>query len=344
MTTKNQARAVVYGLACGDALGWPTEFMSMPAIWNKYGKNGITDLSQTKGEFTDDSQMTIALAEGLLDALRETPVVNMSPTDALADPNYVMPRVAERFLEWSVSPENNRAPGTSCMGGCRRLGDGLPWNKSGVPGALGCGAVMRVAPIGLVYENRETIRKIAEASAITTHGSEPAARSAHLGALAIRLALDGMQPREILDKLVETLSGVLTPATQNLMSLLVSIPGLVNLTMSGRLQTWEVMDRDKLGQSWVADEALASALYCVLLADKRGEGYVDAVNYGANTPGDSDSIACIAGGIAGALWGIGSGLDSRGIPTEWVDMIEDSAKLGDLADRLADASVSLASE
>ena len=331
-TTKDQASAVIYGLACGDALGWPTEFMKRSSIEGRFGERGITDLRQTKGEYTDDTQMTIALAEGLLDAMD----VLLKTGDAvkMADPMVVMPYVARRFVAWSISPENDRAPGTSCMGGCRNLQYGRHWTKSGVSEAQGCGSVMRVAPVGLVYSDAETIRRIGEATATSTHDSEVARRSAHLGALAVRLALDGLSAAEILARLIETLTPIATPETAKLMDLLAAIPDLVKATMVGAMSTWVVMDYGVLGQSWKADEALASALYCVLLAETRGEGYRETVCYGANTDGDSDSIACIAGGIAGAMWGIGG----RGVPTAWVEMIENRAKLGLLAESLASLS------
>jgi ADP-ribosylglycohydrolase len=198
---------------------------------------------------------------------------------------------------------------------------------------------MRVAPIGLLYSDEAAIKAIGEASAISTHGSEPAARAGHLGALAIRMALDGRSGEDIMFLLIEEMNRLATPETEKLARLLATVPGAVHKTIEGVETPWEVMDhgKDKLGQSWVADEALASALYCVCLAEARGEGYVETVRYGANTPGDSDSIACIAGGIAGALWGIGG----RGVPSEWINRIEKSAYLGTLADRLADASASI---
>ncbi|MEM9492815.1 MAG: ADP-ribosylglycohydrolase family protein, partial [Myxococcota bacterium] len=80
-----------------------------------------------------------------------------------------------------------------------------------------------------------------------------------------------------------------------------------------------------LGEAWVAEEAVASALYCVW----RSPGdFRQTVLTAANTDGDSDSIACIAGGISGALNGIES------IPAPWIEQIENADMLRDLADRL----------
>jgi ADP-ribosylglycohydrolase len=338
-TTKAAARAVIYGLACGDALGWPTEFMGMDSIFQRYGKDGLTDLLLTKGEFTDDTQMTVALALGLLDAAEHAKADPNGVRGLMASPGWVMPRIAHRFMEWSVSPENDRAPGSSCMAGCRNLRSGLPWERSGVP-TKGCGAVMRVAPIGLVYKDEETIKKIATASSTCTHDSEPARMSAYLGAFAIRLALGGLSADEIALTMTDRVQDM-PPEAENLAKLVLMVPNLVQQTVVGEVMPWEAMDHGLLGQSWVADEALASALYCVCLAETRGEGYVEAVRYGANTPGDSDSIACIAGGIAGALWGLGGGLDGRGVPNEWIAHIEKRVFLGNLAGSLAALSEKL---
>ena len=85
-----------------------------------------------------------------------------------------------------------------------------------------------------------------------------------------------------------------------------------------------------LGESWVAEEAAASALYCYWRCP---EDFRAAVLCAANTDGDSDSIACIAGGIMGARLGWSA------IPEKWRLGVEDADALVDLADRLLDASL-----
>jgi ADP-ribosylglycohydrolase len=77
-----------------------------------------------------------------------------------------------------------------------------------------------------------------------------------------------------------------------------------------------------LGGAWVGEEAVATALWCVLRA--RG-GFKESVLRGANSSGDSDSIACIAGSITGALVG------ARGLEADWASRVEKSAMLDDLA-------------
>jgi ADP-ribosylglycohydrolase len=84
---------------------------------------------------------------------------------------------------------------------------------------------------------------------------------------------------------------------------------------------------EHIGEGWVGEEALALALYCVW---RYPDDYAACVRRAANTNGDSDSIACIAGGLLGARLGIGA------IPPDWVTRIEASAEIGQLADALAD--------
>jgi ADP-ribosylglycohydrolase len=80
------------------------------------------------------------------------------------------------------------------------------------------------------------------------------------------------------------------------------------------------------GGGWIAEEAVAMALYCVL---KHPDDYVAAVRLGANISGDSDSVASIAGGILGARLG------TAAIPADWVEALENRDYVADLADRLA---------
>lgn len=81
-----------------------------------------------------------------------------------------------------------------------------------------------------------------------------------------------------------------------------------------------------LGEGWVGEAAVALALYCFL---RYPNNYKKTVIRGANTNGDSDSIACIAGAIGGAYLGIDA------IPEEWIDRIEKSTYLADIASRLS---------
>src|SRR4051794_38578584 len=112
--------AILFGLALGDALGYPVEFLSRENIRQKFGSDGIQQ-PLNPALYSDDTQMTLALAEGLLDAGVNAPLDNL------------MQAVGNHFIEWLDSPHNNRAPGTTCIKGVERFQSGISWRESGIP-------------------------------------------------------------------------------------------------------------------------------------------------------------------------------------------------------------------
>jgi len=98
MDDLERTRASIIGLAIGDALGHPTEFVSsLRAIRERFGALGVTDLMPSgrhpAGTFTDDTQMTICVARALVRA-------GHAPLDDL------MKVLAEEFVAWSRSKDN----------------------------------------------------------------------------------------------------------------------------------------------------------------------------------------------------------------------------------------------
>lgn len=323
MKNIDRYKAVILGLACGDALGKPTEFLGMDGIHSRFGAGGIKHINQTSGMFTDDTQMAVALAEGLLDA-------DSNGVRDMTIPEDVMPYVAERFVEWAFGPKNNRAPGNTCMAGCRVLRDGKPWTESGVTNSKGCGSAMRAAPLGLVYKAGQ-LKEISHASSLVTHGHQAAQEAAHVAALTVRLLMEGERPEHLIKRLLREVTD------PNFRKLLERVTDAVNKTVTRQTSPAKVQTHEGgLGESWVGDEAVASALYCFILAHVQEQGYVETVRYGANTVGDSDSIATICGSFAGAYWGLGK----RGVPQDWIDKVEDTKELSNLAQRLYDLALS----
>src|SRR6266536_1959923 len=128
-------RGSLYGLAYGDALGAPTEFLTVQEIQQRYGPDGPADIGT--GRVTDDTQMALAVGW----ALRDPDVLTPEPlATALRD----------RFVAWAQSPDNTRSPGRTCLRACARLSDGRPWVEATVADSKGCGANMRTTPVALV--------------------------------------------------------------------------------------------------------------------------------------------------------------------------------------------------
>lgn len=297
-----KAKGMIYGLAIGDALGMPTEFLSLEEIKSKYGNKGIQDLP-SPALFTDDTQMSIAVAESLIKSGKK-------------DIESIMATVKEEFIKWYHSPENNRGPGKTCLGGVKRLEQGLHWSESGMTDRKGCGSAMRAAPIGYFYQNDlERLKEVAHAIGICTHG-HPTSDAACIGAAyTIKLVLDGIKPGNIVPELLSFTKGI-------------SVEWEDTISKIEECLSWE--DEEKalryLGEGWTGEEAVALSLYCFL---KYPEDYKKVVIRGANTNGDSDSIACIGGAISGAYLGVDA------IPKTWIKNIEKTDYLGDLAKRLA---------
>ena len=301
MTTAGKSMMV--GLALGDALGWPTEFKSMRDIRLQFGDRGIQE-PPDPAIFTDDTQMTIAVARAVIGHSR-------------SDVSVLMERMAQEFVDWGFSADNNRAPGLSCMGGVRQLAQGVSWDRSGGLDARGCGSAMRVAPIGFVYqEDPQRLRAVAIASSLPTHRHPAAIASAVGAAYLVKLALDGVVPSEMPDRIASFVGGM-SPEFDETLATMRSV-----LSMSD-----EVAAMDTIGAGWVGHEAVPLALYCVM---KYPDSWVDTVRRGANFAGDSDSIASIAGGIQA----IRLGPDS--IPSEWVSRLERRAELEELGAQLAE--------
>jgi ADP-ribosylglycohydrolase len=308
----------IVGLAVGDALGYPAEFRSRAQLLAELGPEGITDFVRLRdgrfsrpfivgtdhppGTFTDDTQMSLAVAEALLAAGRE-------------DLDALMTEIGRRFVAWSESPDNNRSPGSTCLSGCAALRRGVPWREAGVADSKGCGSAMRVAAIGLCYEDLDRVAEVARASSLLTHGHAAAVEGAAAAALMVALALRDAPPEELHRELLRRCGG----RSADFDARVGSVPDWLERPPE------EALAEDGLGEAWVAEEAVASALYCVW---RHPDDFAGAVLEAVNTDGDSDSIAAIAGSVMGARLGLGA------IPARWVEGVEQSAALQEVGRRL----------
>ncbi|MFJ7076772.1 ADP-ribosylglycohydrolase family protein [Streptomyces sp. NPDC098781] len=319
---KRAATGALLGLALGDALGFPTEFNDVPSILAKCGPWREMELP-TPAIVTDDTQMTLALGKGLRTAM---------DLGALGPQAMVEPVRAE-FVAWNRSPENNRAPGNTCLRACDLLErTDLRWQDASQIHSKGCGANMRVAPVGLVPGLSDEQRAgAAQLQSALTHGHPTALAASDLTAHAVRLLAQGAEPTGLVGLLRsyayenrtryhERWLGDLWTRSQD--------PSAEHFITRGWDECLETLDRVQhavhavspetdpclaTGEGWIAEEAMATGLLCFLW-------FVDepltALRRAACTAGDSDSIACLAGAFAGAYLG------ADAWPTEWADRIE----------------------
>lgn len=293
----DSARGALLGTFVGDALGMPYEGLPPNEIPDTVemtaGRLGL-------GTYTDDTQMMIALAEAVIE-------------DAPLDPE----RLARRFLD-RFDPARGYGRGTTRV---------VELWRAGVPvavasrqaydtqGSFGNGAAMRVAPIGVRYaDDPPQLYSQAAVSAKVTHAHPIGIDAAVVQAASVGAAVAG---RDILDAAVEA-------ATTGEMRRGVAAVG--DLLDQRRASPGEVAG--KLGSTAAGHRSVPTALYCALAHDT----FEASVSVAVRCGGDTDTVAAMAGAIAGARHGAGS------CPARWVNELEDGplgrSHVEDLARRL----------
>lgn len=307
------------GGAIGDALGAPVEFMSYNQIVNEYGSHGIADYVEFEdghGEFTDDTQMTLFTAEGLLRARHRAMLKGIGgATNTIVYHSYLRWLKTQRIHLSVKFPEDGyllkqrnlykrRAPGLTCLGALESGTAGTIDNP--INDSKGCGGVMRVAPVGLMlwYNSEFAFETGCEVAAIT-HGHPSGFLSAGCFAAIIGAIASGENLREAIEIAVKLLE-----KKKNHQETLNAIKKALKLAEKEIITP---ADLDTLGGAWVGEEALSVALCCSMKCERDfKKGVLMAVNYS----GDCDSTGAITGNILGLING------KNRIPKEWIENLQ----------------------
>ncbi|MGK5628362.1 ADP-ribosylglycohydrolase family protein [Streptomyces sp. URMC 123] len=340
---RRPAEGGLIGSALGDALGYPTEFQDVPSILAHWGPWRELELP-TPALITDDTQMTLAVGRALCAALDGGGPPEPGRLVGPLEPERLVGPLRAEFLAWYRSPDNNRAPGQTCLTACAALGDPhLPWQRASRTDSKGCGANMRVTPLGLVPGlTAEERAGAAQLQSALTHGHPTALAAGDLTALAVRLLAEGAEPAELIDRLRQYAHGqrgtyherwlgdlwrhahASSPAAFIRHGWDECLAALDRLADALRRPDRESDPCLATGAGWIAEEALATALLCFLLFLDEP---VTALRRAACTSGDSDSIACLAGAFAGAHHG------AEVWPAAWAERIEHRDELRALGGR-----------
>lgn len=231
------------GAIAGDIIGQPYEGMRHNI------RTTVFPLFQSHNHFTDDSVLTVAIAEAILSG---KPYM-----EKLRDYYDLYPHAGygSGFKHWA------------------RSGAAEPYNS------YGNGSAIRVSPVGWAFDSIEEVREEAKKSAEVTHNHPEGVKGAQGVAAAVYLARTGSGKDAIRGYLEEEFGYDLSEPFDS-------------------LPTWYALDYDPLYIS--CQKSVPPAVMAFLDSD----GFEDAIRKVISIGGDSDTLACITGGIAQAYYSV----------------------------------------
>lgn len=274
------------GLIVGDALGVPYEFKTRDTF-KAVDMIGYGTHYQPPGTWSDDSSLTLCTVESL---------ARCGKVD-LAD---TMNTFADWYMFGHMTPHGK----VFDIGGTTR--NAIINYLNGIPAHLcggtsnrdnGNGSLMRILPFAFTMSSFNDAGNIVDVSALT-HAHYISYNACFLYCSIARGLLCGVEKNGILNVLIKN------PAEAPF----------------NRLKLLGVLSRDEIKSTGYVVDTLEAALWCFLKTDSYKECVLMAVNLG----GDTDTIAAVAGGLAGIYYGIGG---TDGIPEKWIAQI---AKLDEI--------------
>ncbi|MFM8956039.1 MAG: ADP-ribosylglycohydrolase family protein [Actinomycetota bacterium] len=277
MADASRITGLLVGAAVGDALGAPFEFKPAGSYANRFPQpvlGGIGELiggggfNWEPGEFTDDTQMAMVLAESLLsNGLRLNPDLLFASWREWASEAKDIgntTRHALSFERWQDVRHHNP-------------------ERTAANGAL-----MRAFPLALLEVDHITRREWTLQQAALTHAHPDAGFGAWLGVAMMRAALEGRNPFERLNAELEKLPAESRDRFAPLLA-----------------ETWEPSALEGgNGSVW-------GCLACAVWAVRGAKSFEDAVVRAVNVGDDADTVACVAGALAGAKF------TEQEIPSRW---------------------------
>ncbi|NLD92556.1 MAG: ADP-ribosylglycohydrolase family protein [Fibrobacter sp.] len=326
----------IMGGAIGDALGAPVEFLSLENIRSNYGTKGIRDYVEfpnSEGEFTDNTQMMLFTAEGLVEYARKHGNIATEAWHAYLrwlvtqgkSVNTKALQPASDVLEagWLLKRNGlfkQRAPGKSCLSA---LEGGIQGSiNKAVNNSKGCGTIMRIAPVGLAlyYDSEYAFKAGCDISALT-HGHPSGYLSGGFFAALISFLAKKVDLDTALSETIRILK-TWDNHRETLQSVEKALK-LIDQTTTISHFDGEIIPR--LGGGWVAEEALSIALYCgILYQGESEEGILMAVNH----DGNSDCTGTLVGNILGLTSGMSA------LPDRWIRNLRFRDIILETSDRL----------
>ena len=305
------------GVGIGDAMGMPTEFLSLTQVREHFGEVRAFEPAPPwhplahlpAGNMTDDTEQTLSIAKMVIEK-----------------PDFGVHDVADAILQWAeeITADDLDKMGPSTNYALKRLRAGHDPHGTGLRGNTN-GAAMRIAPIGCIHPGRPqdvikdvlktcipthlTDVAVAGASAVAAGVSEALGADADLDSIieamlwgakegeeqareAIRISTKGRIPWEVI-------SSQVNPSLVERMKWAIELAEKTEGTLAQRR---DVLARS-IGTGVLMIETIPLAVGIFKMA--KGDPYT-AIMLATNAGGDADSISSIVGGICGAFKGASS--------------------------------------
>ncbi|MFD9190201.1 ADP-ribosylglycohydrolase family protein [Streptomyces phaeochromogenes] len=294
----DRALGAFYGLALGDALGMPTQVMSRADVVRVYGtlsgfeparSDNPVSAGMPAGSVTDDTDQAVIVARLLVEG------------DGHVDPR----RFAEELLSWEKEMKAKGSfdlLGPSTKAALDAVTRGVDLKEAGKYGTTN-GAAMRVTPVGIAFGTADTERfldRVVESCQVT-HDTTVGIAGASAVAAAVSTGIAGGSLDDVFEAAI-TVSAA--GARRGHWTAGASISARIAWArdLVADLDTAVALDRidSLIGTSVASQESVPAAFAVLALTD--GDPWRSAL-LAANLGGDSDTIAAIAGGIAGAVAG-----------------------------------------
>ena len=290
VTEESRVLASLKGLSTGDAIGKQTENLSRDGIvhWYPRGVRGFEGRPGTVipryasnrkhqwlfGETTDDTERTIAVARAVL---RDGKVQHAS--------------IGRELLTCKKSVH----PGVKSLWEFHQAGDATRVTLH----HNGCGAAIRVAPVGILYRSHrlDDIVEGAHQASISTHGGPLALAAAAATAAAVSAAIDGADPAEILR--FAQIAG--ERAEQKRSGSRDTVFARAVGSVHDGLSRLRELSADDVACQYTPTDSLTIVPLAIALATLM-QSAESAILLAANIGGDSDSVASVAGSILGARY------------------------------------------
>ena len=294
--------AMIMGVAVGDALGVPVEFKKR-GTFHVTGMQGYGTHHQSPGTWSDDTSLTLALADGLLPE-----EINLEG-------------VARRFTEWydkAAYTAHGKVfdVGNATAEAIKRLKKGVAPEKAGGSGERdnGNGSLMRIAPLAFymfgIRSAEERFRIVREVSSIT-HAHEWSVAACYIYVEMLNKLRMGRKKKAAYAELREDFAQ--------------DVPFISKATLGKFVRILEndisTLPEEEIRSSGFVIDTLEAAFWCFMTTDN----YKDAVLKAVNLGDDTDTT----GAVTGALAGLAYGLDS--IPQEWRNQLAGSDEVRRIA-------------